>query len=486
MIGRLRSPALPAALALTLLCQRAEGQAFDRSQPPTLGPAPALSLPPIVERTLPNGLRVIVVRQTELPLVDLALVVRSGSEADPAGQAGMASLMASLLTDGAGSRSADAIAEQQAYLGVRLSSSASFDRTVVSLHAPTAVLDSALAIFADVALRPTFPNAEFDRAKQQRLTALLQTADRGPAVADRAFNTIVYGDAHPYGRPTAGVERSVETITRDAVAAFHGQQFRPDNAFLLVVGDVDVATISERLSRTFGQWRASGPAPSVAAASRIPDAAARRIYLVDKPGAAQSSFRIGGVGVPRSTDDYYALQVLNTVLGGAFTSRLNNNLRETNGYTYGAGSSFAMRREAGPFVARAEIVAAKSDSALLEFMKELAAIRERVPDDELAKAKQYLQLGLPSSFETTQDISAALSALALYGIPLTQPEEEVARIAAVTAEDVQRVARRYLDPARMAIVIVGDAAAIEASLRATGIAPVERRDIYGRPIIVPQ
>jgi len=476
---------IPLALGGVLLGTALHAQQFDRTRPPVLGPAPALAMPPIVERTLPNGLRIIVVRQTELPLVDMTLVVRAGSEADPADQSGLASLMAALMTDGAADRSADDIAEQQAFLGISIGSSATFDRSTITLHAPTAVLDSALALFADVALRPTFPVAEFERAKQQRLTGLLQTADRAPAIADRAFNAIVYGDAHPYGRPTAGVERSVEAITREAVVAFHRRHVAPSNAFLLVVGDVDVEAITQRLANRFGTWAATSTAPRSASALTAPSPSPQRIYLVDKPGAAQSSFRIGTVGVARATEDYYPLQVLNTVLGGAFTSRLNLNLRETNGYTYGAGSSFAMRREPGPFVARAEIVAAKSDSALIEFVKELTAIRERIPASELDKAKQYLQLGLPSDFETTQDISAALAALALYDIPLTQPAEAIARIGAVTADDVQRVARRYLDPARMAIVIVGDAAAIEASLRATGIAPLERRDSYGRPIIVP-
>jgi zinc protease len=473
------------ALGGALLAVPLDAQEFDRTRPPVLGPAPTLALPPIVERTLPNGLRLILVRQAELPVVDMTLVVRAGSETDPADQSGLASLMASLMTDGAADRSADDIAEQQAFLGISVGSGATFDRTTISLHAPTAVLDSAIALFADVALRPTFPMAEFERAKQQRLTGLMQTADRAPAIADRAFNAIVYGDAHPYGRPTAGIERSVEAITRNAVVAFHRAHFAPSEAFLLVVGDIDIEAITQRLATRFGAWAATPPLRRSSSTSGSPVASPRRIYLVDKPGAAQSSFRIGTVGVARATEDYYPLQVLNTVLGGAFTSRLNLNLRETNGYTYGAGSAFAMRREPGPFVARAEIVAAKSDSALLEFLKELAAIRERIPASELDKAKQYLQLGLPSEFETTQDISAALAALALYDIPLTQPAEAIARIGAVTAEDVQRVARRYLDPARMAIVIVGDAAAIEGSLRATGVAPLERRDSYGRPIIVP-
>ena len=187
---------------------------------------------------------------------------------------------------------------------------------------------------------------------------------------------------------------------------------------------------------------------------------------MDKPGAAQSSFRLGGIGAPRSTGDYYALQVLNTVLGGSFTSRLNNNLRETKGYTYGAGSGFSMRRNAGPFTASAEVVSAKTDSALIEFMKELRAIRDTVPAEELAKAKRYLQLGLPSEFETTGDIAGQYLPLLAYGIPLDFHESAVERIGAVTQADVQRVARQYIDPDRLTLVIVGDRKLIEPGLRA--------------------
>jgi zinc protease len=460
-----------------------QAQSFDRTTPPALGPAPALSVPRAVERTLPNGLRLIIVEQHELPLVDISLVIRSGGEADPTGKTGVATLTASLLTDGAGARDAQAIAEQQAFLGVQVGAYSGWDQSAVALHAPVAVLDSALALFADIALRPTFPAAEYDRARQQRLTELLQTKDRGPSIADRAFAAILYGEDHPYGRPLAGIESTIESLTRDDVQSFYRTFYRPNNAFLLVVGDVQPADIERRVRALFGGWT-QGTIPTTTA--RItPSRRERRIYVVDKPDAAQSSFRIGAVGVPRSTDDYYALQVMNTVLGGAFTSRLNNNLRETKGYTYGAGSGFSMRREAGPFAARAEIVAAKSDSALIEFLRELDAIRQPIPTAELEKAKQYLQLGLPGGFETTSDIASQLSALALYGLPLTEPAQAVGKIGAVNTGDVQRVAAKYIDPATLAIVISGDAKTLLPALRALNVGPVEVRDSYGRPVIVP-
>jgi predicted Zn-dependent peptidase len=458
-------------------------QSFDRSKPPVLGPAPALSVPRAVERNLPNGLRLIIVEQHELPLVDISLVIKSGGEADPIGKTGVATLTASLLSAGAGNRDAQAIAEQQAFLGVQVGAFSTWDQSAVALHAPVAVLDSALALFADVALRPTFPATEYDRAKQQRLTNLLQTKDRGPSIADRAFNAILYGEEHPYGRPLAGIESTIESLTRDDVQRFYTTYYRPNNAFLLVVGDVQPDDVERRVRALFDRWEQQAiPAGS---ASSAPARAERRIYVVDKPEAAQSSFRIGTVGVARATDDYYALQVMNTILGGAFTSRLNNNLRETKGYTYGAFSGFGMRRDAGPFVASAEIVAAKSDSALIEFVRELTSIRQPVPAAELEKAKQYLQLGLPGGFETTSDIAGQLSSLALYGLPLDEPTQSVGKIGAIAAGDVQRVADRYVDPTKLAIVISGDAKTLVPMLKALNLGPVEIRDSYGRPVIVP-
>ncbi|HEX6057389.1 MAG TPA: pitrilysin family protein [Gemmatimonadaceae bacterium] len=448
--------------------------------PPVLAAPPALALPPIATRTLPNGLQVVVVEHRELPVADFALVVRTGAEADPADHAGLATLAASMLDEGTTTRSALEIADAVAWLGADLGTFGGFDESRVMLHVPTAQLDSALALFADVAVRPSFPQADFDRLKQERLTALLQLKDRGPAIADIAYANIVFGGEHPYGRAMMGTEATVARITRDDARRFHRTYFRPNNATLIVVGDVRTDDIVRRIERAFGGWeRGAVPATRFPAA---PKAAATTVYLIDKPGAAQSSFRIGGVGAARSTDDYFALLVMNTILGGSFTSRLNQTLREEKGYTYGAGSSFALRREPGPFTARAEIVSAKTDSALLEFMRELRGVLDTVPQDELSKAKRYLQLQLPGDFETTRDIAAQLAPLVLHGLPLDYYDGYVQRIDAVTQDDVRRVARRYIDPEGLAIVIVGDRATIEPGLRALGVGDISIRDLRGEPV----
>ena len=449
--------------------------------PPELGPVKPLTLPAIQKTTLSNGLTILTVEQHELPLADFILLVKSGSETDPAHKEGLASLTAAMLDEGTATRTATQIADQEAFLGVELSTSSGWDASRITLHTPTAQLDSALALFSDIALRPSFSAKELERLRKERLTQILQIKDRGPQIADLAFSSILYGEDHPYGRAQMGTEPSVKGMTRADLQSFYKSHYVPNNAVLIVVGDVSPADIQARAEKLFGSWKQATVTPPQFPAA--PALNATTVYLIDKPGAPQSSFRIGSVGVARNTGDFFPLQVMNTILGGSFTSRLNQNLRETKGYTYGAGSGFAMRQSAGPFTARAEIVAAKSDSALIEFMKELRGIRDTVPTAELEKAKKYLQLQLPSQFETTTDIAQNLVPVALYNVPLDYFNHYAQAISRVSQADVQRVAQKYVTPDKFAIVIVGDRKSIEKGLRSINIGKVEIRDMSGRPIL---
>lgn len=470
-----------ALTALTVGSGVAGAQAtLDRSKMPTLGPPPTVSLPPVVTRQLPNGLKLMIVEQHELPLADFVLVVGSGGTADPASKGGVANLTASMLTEGTTTRNSLQIADQIAYLGAGLSASSSWDAATVSLHTPTSQLDSALALFADVVLRPSFPAEDFDRVKKNRLTGLVQLKDRPTAIADQAYASILYGSSHPYGHNLIGSEASVSGMTIADLQSFYRASFVPNNSTLIIVGDITPAEVEKRVNALFGAWQRGTITPPPF--GEAPPSGGTIVYLIDKPGAAQSSFRIGSIGVPRSTRDYFALNVMNTVLGGSFTSRLMQNLRETRGYTYGARSRFDMRRSAGPFTASAEVVAAKTDSALIEFMKELNAIRDTIPSVELRKAKRYMQLGMPSDFETPQQIANQLVPVALYGLPLDYYNSYVSNIENVTQAEIQRVARQYIDPANLAIVIVGDRKGIEAGLRAVNAGPVMIRDFFGQPI----
>lgn len=454
--------------------------AVDRSKPPELGPPPRVALPPIVTRQLPNGLKLMIVEQHELPLADFVLLVGSGSTADPKNKTGVAGLASAMLREGTTTRKSLEIADQIAFLGIGLSSSSSLESSTISLHTTSFQLDSALALFADVALHPSFPADEFERLRKNRLTDLLRLKDQGPAIANIAFPAIIYGPSHPYGAPALGTEASVKSLAVGDLQSYYQTVFKPNNSTLIIVGDVKPDQIEQKIAALFGGWQRGDVSPP--AYGEPSKSAPTTIYLIDKPGAAQSSFRIGAVGVPRSTKDYFALTVMNTILGGSFTSRLNQNLRETRGYTYGAGSRFDMRRAAGPFTASAEIVAAKTDSALLEFMKELNAIHQAVTPAELSRAKRFLQLQLPGNFETTRDIAFQLIPVALYGLPLDYYDNYVQNIEAVTQADVARVAQQYINPSSLVVVIVGDRKTIEPGLKATNVGPVLIRDISGQPI----
>jgi len=476
----MKSPlAFTIGAALLLATQSVVGAqtTVDRTKPPALGTPPKVSLPPIVTRQLPNGLKLMIVEHHELPIADFVLLVGSGGTAEPAGKMGVANLTTAMLREGTSTRKSLEIADQLAFLGVNLNAGSSWESTTLSLHTPTAQLDSALALFADVALRPSFPANEFDRIRKTRLTTLLQLKDQGPAIADIAYPAIVYGKSHPYGARLLGTEESVAGLSVADLQAYYGANFRPNNATLIVVGDVTPAQVEAKANQYFGGWQRGDVTP--VSYGEPPRSGTTAIYLIDKPGAAQSSFRIASVGVPRSTRDYFALTVMNTILGGSFTSRLNNNLRETKGYTYGARSSFDMRRSAGPFIASSEIVAAKTDSALIEFMKELNSIRQSVPADELSKAKRYLQLRLPAGFETTSQIANQLVPVAMYGLPFDYYNNYVQNIESVTAADVERVARQYVNPGSLAVVIVGDRATIEPALKALNVGPISIRDMTG-------
>jgi predicted Zn-dependent peptidase len=447
-------------------------QTADRSKPPGLGAAPQLHLPAIQRNTLSNGLAVWLVESHEVPLVQVNLVVKAGSADDPADKFGLASLTAAMLDEGAGTRSALDLADEIEFLGANLATTASFDASAVRLNVPVARLQAALPLMADVALRPTFPQAELDRLRQERLTALLQARDDPAQVAPVAFARTVFGPSHRYGIGAAGTEATLKGFTVADLRGFHTARYRPENATLVVVGDVTAATLVPQLEKQFGAWKAAGP---VAPRVPVPTAAqltAGQITIVDMPGAAQSQIRIGWVGVSRATRDYFTLQVLNTILGGSFTSRLNQNLREEHGYTYGASSRFDMRLSAGAFQAGAGVQTDKTTESLTEFFKELNAIRQPIGAEELAKAKNYVALGFPGEFETLGDLSAHLEELLIYGLPDSYFNEYVSNIQKVTSAAVQQAAATYIDPAKMAVVVVGDRKVIEPGIQALKLAPI--------------
>lgn len=452
---------------------------LDRSRVPAVGKPGELDLPEIQDYTLDSGVRVVLVRRSALPLVSLELQFRGGAAAHSAAQAGLAALTADMVDEGTGTRSALEIANAVDLLGATLSSTAGHDASQLRLSVLRARFPQALEILADVVMRPTFPQGELERVKRERLARVVQRSDLPAALADDAFARTLYGDDHPYGAPLLGTTESLGALTRDDVAAFHRARYAPGQATLVVAGDVTRPQLDSLLAGAFAGWEGKGedPHPLPAAASGGP----RTLYLVDKPGAAQTEIRVGRVAVARDTDAYFPLTVLNTVLGGSFTSRLNAKLREEKGYTYGAGSYFDMRRAPGPFEASAAVATEVTDSAVVDFVREIEAMGEElVPAHELERAKNYLALRLPQRFESLDDVVRRLAELTAYGVPLDFWEGYVAGVLSVDGRAVRAAARDLLDPSRMAIVLAGDREAIEAPLRALGLGPVVAVD--ARPV----
>ena len=446
-------------------------QAPDRSVAPKPGPPPALKLPPIQKRTLSNGLPVWIVELHKVPVVHVSLVIRSGSSVDPRGKYGLANLTAEMLDEGAGTRNALQIADAVDFLGASLSTSTTSDASYVELHVPVARLGDALPIMADVALRPTFPEEELKRVREDLLTSLIQAEDDPESLIQFAFPRLVYGSQHRYGTLTIGTAASVKGFTVTDMRQFHSRNYAPANAALIVTGDITAANAVARLETAFGAWKGTAPAAApIAAAAQL---TTRQVDLIDKPDAAQSQIRIGWVGVPRSTPDYFALRVLNTILGGSFTSRLNQNLREEHGYAYGASSTFDMRRGAGPFYAAAGVQSDKTAEALTEFFKELEAIRKPIPLEEVEKAKNYVALLLPRNFETTESLAGSLATMFVYDLPADYFATFTQRIRSVTPADVQRAAERYIQPDKFAVVVVGDRKVIEPGIKALNLGPLK-------------
>ncbi len=463
-----------AAAISALLASPLAAQELDRSVPPTPGPTPPVAMPDVQVRTLTNGLKLWVVETSELPTINAVLTFSAGSAQD-GNLPGLAAVTAELLDDGAGGRDALQFARAVDLLGIGLGAFASEERVSVSLSTLTRTADSAFALMGDLVMRPTFATEEIERERKSRLQSLRQQQDQASTVATLTFNELVYGSAHPYGRPSTGTPEAVGRISRDDIHGYYSTWIRPNNAVLVMVGDISPDAAEALAQHTFGKWeRGTMPASAKTAPSRPEARTATGVFLVDKPGAAQSEIRIGHAGVPRTSRDYYPLQVMNALLGGQFTSRINLNLREDKGFTYGARSGFSYNRGPGPFVASAGVFTAKTDSSLIEFMKELRDIRGSRPatEAEVSFARGSLVQSYPRMIETNSGVASRLAELAFFGLPPAELARYPEAIEAVTTADVARVAKEYLHPDNAVIVVVGDLATIRAGIEALKLGPV--------------
>lgn len=463
---------------LTLLGVMTVFAQVDRSRKPGSKPSPKLTLPSIQRAELKNGMEVLLVEHRELPVVQFQLVLQTGSAADPREKAGLASFTANMLDEGTATRTALQVSEDLGFIGARFSLSANYDGSFVSLLTLKEYLSAALEILSDVVIHPSFPQDEFDRVKKDVLTALLQQKDQPVVVANNAFATLLYGSNHPYGRTVSGTEASVDGFTVADVKDFYSAYYRPNNATMIVVGDVKLREAVRELEKALGGWERKDVREVIAPTPSQP--VSTQIFLIDKPNAPQSQIRIGHVGADRKTADYFPLLVMNTILGGQFTSRINLNLRENKGYTYGSRSEFAYRKMAGPFVATGGFRTDVTDSSVVELMKELRRIGTGdVTEEELEFAKNSLIQRLPQQFETPGAIASRLADIVLYSLPDDYYDSYEESLQKVGLNDVNRVARQYVKLESTIIVIVGDVAKTKERLEKLGYGTVRLCDEKG-------
>ena len=479
-----RALGMAALVLLPIAPVLAQGTAgsFDRSAVPKPGPLATFHVPAWSTFTLSNGAKLVVSEKHNLPIVSVNIALIGGAnQYEPAGKTGVASLTAQMLSEGTTTKTADQLSEAQQLLGTSIGAGIGGESGSIGFTALSSKVEPALALLADMMLHPTLPQAGFDRLRGRTLVGLQQAKDQPGTMASRVFGVTLYGATHPYA--TYATEQTVGNITRDDLVAFHQAYFKPGRAVITVVGDITPARARQVVEQSLGQWTGGGEKPTFSFPT-IANDKPTAIYLLDKPKAAQTVFALGMPGPARDTPDYYALQMLNWVLGSGanFLNRLQANIREQKGYSYGVTSSFAFGRGPGAFRAGGDIVTAKTDSALIEFMKELKGIQGDRPttDEEFTTAREALVQRLPRTFSSVNGVAGAINGIFLQDLPATYYQDYASKIQAVTKADIVRVANKYLDLNHLNIVVVGDRATIEPMLRATKIAPVILIDADGK------
>jgi zinc protease len=438
-----------------------------RVTPPAPAQDAALKLPVPTRFTLANGLTVFHLEDHSLPLVTASLVFRTGSAADPIELQGLSAVSMDMIEEGAGKWSALAIADRLHELGAAWQGGFETDSGTRRVRALSANAKSAMAVLAEVALNPTFPADELERERQDYLTALLQENDSPPQTALRVFLPILYGASHPYGHVALGTEASLRKITRDDVVQFHRTRHTPKNAALVILGDVKEKDARAMAQELFGSWSGDAPpAPTIAERTAM----SSRVVIVDKPGQPQTRLMVGQLAVPRSDPDYDRLSLMNTVMGGGFLSRINQNLREKHGYTYGTYSTMTENRDQGRIAVAGGVRTDVTGPAISEIMKEVQGMKDNeVTAAELARARGARIQALPGRFETSNATADQVSALFTFGLPDDYYRTLPGRLGAITAQDLSAMAKKYLVPERMLIVAVGDRAKIEPQISTLGL-----------------
>lgn len=451
-----------------------------RFEVPDAGPAPELDLPSAERFELENGLPVYLVESHDLPMVTAQLTARSGSASDPPGQEGVTSFATAMMNEGAAGRDALKIANDLTAAGSTLVTDSSKEASWVILQALSSELDASMSIMSDVALRPTFPKEELARVRSDRLVDYRQQADRPLTTGFKVMWENLFGSDHPYGHLTLGSKETIENVSRSDLKAAYHRTFGPNNAALFLVGDLSPQEARDLAERYFGSWDNQASEP---AAPEPGQARKARLTVVDEPSSAQTTLVVAQPGISRSNPDFEQLQLVNQVLGRLFSSRLNQHLRETLGYTYGVTSELTQTRGVGALDIFTSVDTPVTAAAVQEILDEVARLIESpITDEELAEAKESLVRVLPGQFMTNASAASTLAHLYVMGLPLDYFDGFVSRLEEVTLEQVRHVAKTYLKPDEMKIIAVGDRAAIEPQLLQLGLGSIERRTADGDPI----
>lgn len=456
----------------------------DRSKVPEPGPISDVKFPKIERAKLSNGLQIALVERHEIPVVQFRLIFDAGYAADQFALPGTASMASGALTEGTAKRTLLQISEESDLLGAAIGAGSNLDSTSVSLNALKMNLDPSLDLFADVVLNPSFPEQEITRRKKQVIAGIRREKEQPFAMGLRVLPKLMYGSSHAYGNPLtgSGTEESVTKMTRADLAKFHQTWFKPNNATLVIVGDTTLAEVQPKLEKLFNSWKPGDVPKKTLAQAAQKDSS--RVYLIDKPGAIQSIILAGHIGPPRRNPDEIPLEVMNTILGGKFTSRINMNLREDKHWSYGAGSVFQDAKGQGPFFVYAPVQTDKTKESMQEVLKELrGVIREKpVTDEELSVTKDNMTLQLPGQRETMGAISGNLSEMVIYDLPSDYFDTYASRIRSVSRQDVSTVAEKVLRPEKMIWVVVGDRSKIESGVKELNFGPMEYLDADGNPV----
>lgn len=443
----------------------------DRTSLPALGDLPHFSFPAIERRTLASGLRVWTVEHSAVPLITVLVLVRRGAAADPAGQEGLAAITGDLLDEGFGQLDAMALHESLGSIGAQLDTEVGSDATLLGLTVLSRFADRGVALLAGMVREPRLDARDFERVRDLRLHRLLQIRDMPPALADRAFTELVYG-SHPYGHLPIGSEGTLRVMQPASVTRFHAAAYVPSNVTVIASGDSSHDDLAALVEREFGDWTPGTGAPiDGSAVLAVPAGSPARLAMLHKAGAAQSEVRMGHMAISRSHPDYLRLLVLNMVLGGQFVSRINMNLREDKGYTYGARTGFDARRGPGPFLLQASVQSEATADAIRESIAEISAIRGARPVTraELETGRAALTRGYPRNFETAEQVARAAAQMALHDLPGDYYTTFVRSVLAIDEAAVTDAANRHLDPSRLLTVIVGDRDRIVPTLAPLGL-----------------